>query len=57
MQAISFLGAFGEFLAGAQLQFIYWTLALAGTIIFAVFMALNFMGFGALHDAERGPTA
>ncbi len=53
--SIAFLGSLGEFLAGAQVQILYWSLALAGTILFFALMAMTLMGFGGLHDTEAGP--
>lgn len=55
MSCIAFLGGLGEFLASSQVQILYWTLAISGTIIFGAFMALTLIGIGGLHDSDAGP--
>lgn len=55
MITIALLGGIGEFLASSQVQILYWTLALSGTIIFGAFMALTLIGIGGLHDSDPGP--
>lgn len=44
----------GEFLSGAQVHILYWTLAIAGTVLFAVMFVLTIIGFGGDHDVDGG---
>ena len=55
MGEIILLGSIGGFLASAQLQILYWILAISGTVIFGAFMVLTIFGLGTLHDADTGP--
>jgi len=54
MLTIAFLSAIGNYLEGSQVQIVYWSLALGGTAIFLVLMALTVFGFGALHESDVG---
>jgi len=53
--SIAILGHLGEFLAGSQVQFLYWSLAIFGTVFFLVMIVMTFVGIGTLHDSDVSP--
>ena len=55
MLNVALLVGAGGFFASSQVQILYWTLAISGTIIFAAFMVLTLIGVGGLHDSDAGP--
>lgn len=42
----------GGFLAGTQVQIMYWAIAIFGTAVFSLFAVLTFFGFGGPHDVD-----